>query len=97
MLYSKGGGNTPFLAKVLLKRSQILMDNKPWYQSQTIWSQIIVVAGVVTSLFGYELAPDASQEIVQAAGAVASGVAAVFGIVGRFKAGGVFIKKPSGS
>jgi hypothetical protein len=81
----------------MLKRSQILMDNKPWYQSQTIWSQVIVVAGVVTSLFGYELAPDASQDIVQAAGAVASGIAAVFGIVGRFKAGGVFIKKPSGS
>ncbi len=75
------------------------MDNssKPWYQSQTIWSQVIVVAGVVTSLFGYELAPDASQDIVQAAGAVASGIAAVFGIVGRFKAGGVFIKKPSGN
>ena len=75
------------------------MDNssKPWYQSQVIWSQVIVVGGVITSLFGYELAPDASQDIVQACGAVASGIAAVFGIVGRSKAGGVFIKKPSGN
>ena len=71
--------------------------SKPWYQSQVIWSQVIVIAGVVTSLFGFEIAPEASQDIVQAAGAIASGIAAVFGIVGRFKAGGVFIKKPSGS
>jgi len=71
------------------------MTDKPWYQSQTIWSQVIAFAGIATSLFGYEVAPEASADIVQACGAVAAAVATVYGIVGRFKAGGVFIKKPS--
>ena len=68
---------------------------KMWYESQTVWANVIAIVGVGTSLFGYQIVPDASSDLVQACGAIAAGIASVFSIIGRFKAGGLLIKKPS--
>ena len=75
------------------------MDNttvvdKPFWQSKTIWGNVIAVLGVLLSVFGYQLAPDAAQAILQAIGDLVAAAGSAYSVYGRFKAGGIYIKAP---
>jgi hypothetical protein len=75
------------------------MDNtivdKPFWQSKTIWGNAIAVLGVLLGMFGYQLAPDASQALLQAIGDLIAAGGSAYSVYGRFRAGGIYIKAPA--
>lgn len=74
------------------------MDNaKSVLESQTIWGAIFAVGGVVLGAFGYDLVPGAQEQVMQAVGHTVTAIGSIWVVVGRFKAGGIYIKKPSGN
>ncbi len=59
------------------------MNTKPWYKSKTIIGSIVAILALIAGAFGYEVGPEAQEELVTALiGVVAGG----FAIYGRIKA-----------
>ena len=73
----------------------VTTTDKPFWQSQTVWASVFAVAGALAPVFGYTFDPTANQAILEAVGASVTAISAIFAIVGRFKAGGIFIRTPS--
>lgn len=74
------------------------MDNvKSFIESQTIWGAIFAVGGAALSAFGYDLVPGVQEDVMQAVGNTVTALGSIWVVVGRFKAGGIYIKKPSGN
>jgi uncharacterized membrane protein YraQ (UPF0718 family) len=66
------------------------MQTKKWYQSKTIWGGIIAIIAAVLSLFGKQIDAETqdflTNQAVEIATAVATMIAGVMAIYGRFKA-----------
>ena len=61
-------------------------DNKPWYQSKTIWGGVIAAVAAGLGLAGLELGADDQQRLVEIAVSIAGMVGAVLAIYGRMRA-----------
>ena len=55
------------------------MTEKPWYKSKTIWGSIVAVLALAAGAFGYEVGPEAQEEIVTAVIGVVGGALAIYG------------------
>lgn len=61
-------------------------DTKPWYTSQTIWANIVAVVGVVLTVFHVDFGMTDQATVVTAITEIVTGVAAIWGIIGRLQA-----------
>lgn len=62
------------------------MESKPWYESITIWGNVVTMLALVAGTLGYTISPEAQATIVAAASALAAAVGTVISIVGRKQA-----------
>ena len=62
------------------------MDSKPWYESITIWGNVVSMLAIVAGVLGYTISPEAQATIVAAASALGAAVGTVISIVGRKQA-----------
>lgn len=53
-------------------------DSKPWYQSKTLWTNIIALVAAITGAFGLDLGLDAETQV-----SLVGGIMAVVNIVLR--------------
>lgn len=63
-----------------------LNENKPWWQSKTVWGGAIALAAGVAGAFGLSIGPDEQEALASAIVGVASGVGGLLAIYGRIKA-----------
>ena len=63
-----------------------LTENKPWYQSKTIWGGVIAVSAAVGGAFGLHIDASTQAGIVDACAVLGGGVGGLLAIVGRLMA-----------
>ena len=58
------------------------MENKEWWKSVTIWSQIMLMISFVLRSFGFvEITPETQATLAQQLASIATSVAIIVGIV----------------
>lgn len=75
---------------VLTKKQKAMIKDKPWYQSKTIWSAILIVITAILQALGVDLA--SNPELTQTIYEVAYILAGAFGLIGLRSAIGEKIK-----
>ncbi len=55
-----------------------MIDEKPWWQSRTIWASLVAVIAVVLGYFGYDIGGEDQAGLVEA---ISSGVAIVGSLI----------------
>jgi hypothetical protein len=63
-----------------------MVDEKPWYQSKTIWGSLISIAAAFTGIAGITLDPASQAEITDAIVQMISAAGAIIAIHGRLTA-----------
>jgi len=58
-------------------------ETKPWYQSKTIWSSIVVLMSVIAGTVGYDISQAEQIEITELILAAVSAAGALAAIVSR--------------
>jgi len=71
------------------------MDNKFVLKSQTIWGVLFGFVGLALSVFGYQFSSGAEAEITDAVGKTIAAAGGLWALVGRYRVGDLFFKKPS--
>ena len=59
---------------------------KKWYESKGVWGGIVALLAVIVGAFGYAIAPEDTQGLVDALSAIGGAVGAILAIYGRVKA-----------
>lgn len=62
------------------------IDTTPWYKSKTIISGVVAVAAGVAGVFGYTIAPEDQEQIIELITIVGSTVGGLGAIYGRITA-----------
>jgi len=53
------------------------VDVKPWWQSSTVWTQVVAFAAIVATVFGFEMTPEQQVVIATAIAGLANAVTVV--------------------
>lgn len=61
-------------------------DQKPWWQSKTVWGGVVAVGAGVAGIWGYSVSPDDQAAIVDVVAAVTAAFGGGCAIVGRIMA-----------
>ena len=63
-----------------------MTEEKPWYQSRSIWGGIVALAAAIAGLFGIPLDAATHEALTVALTSAAAAVGAVVAILGRLAA-----------
>lgn len=63
-----------------------MIEEKPWYNSKTIWGSLVAVASSLLSMAGIEVAPINHAEIADSLVQLIGAAGALFAVYGRLSA-----------
>jgi len=59
------------------------LDFKCWYQSRAIWGSLIAIGAGIASLYGYNVAPQDQQTLIELLSGITSSIGGIIALVGR--------------
>lgn len=59
------------------------LDFKCWYQSRAVWGALIAIGSGVAALYGYHIAPQDQQTLIELLSALTSTVGGLIALIGR--------------